>query len=332
MEAQPRSTVVVRVPGKINLHLGVGPLGEDGYHPVVSVFHAVSVFDDLRAEPADEIRLALLDDTATGGQVQGAGGAHIGDEIPLGPDNLAHRAAALLAREAGIRDGVALTLDKRIPVAAGMAGGSADAAASLVACNAVWNAGLSREDLHHLAAQLGSDVPFALLGGTALGLGRGEQLTPVLARGSCTWVLVLADGGLSTPAVYREYDRMLEELPQDSHLLRPAVAQPDDLLAALAAGDTAGVGAALGNDLQLPALRLRPALREVVETGSELGALGTLVSGSGPTVAMLAASEEDARRLAAGIAERSLGRTVVVASGPVPGARLLDDESVAPPA
>jgi 4-diphosphocytidyl-2-C-methyl-D-erythritol kinase len=319
--AQPGPSVVVRVPGKINLHLGVGPLGADGYHPVVSVFHAVSVFDDVRAEPADEIRLALHDATPT-----------VGDEVPLGPGNLAHRAAVLLAREAGIRDGVALTLEKRIPVAAGMAGGSADAAASLVACNAVWDARLSRDDLHDLAAQLGSDVPFALLGGTALGLGRGEQLTPVLARGTYSWVLVLADGGLSTPAVYGEYDRMLEELPQDSHLLRPAVARPDDLLAALAAGDAEALGAALGNDLQLPALRLRPALREVVELGDELGALGTLVSGSGPTVAMLAAAPEDAERLAAAVAKRRVGRAVVVADGPVPGARLLDQDEMGPPA
>jgi 4-diphosphocytidyl-2-C-methyl-D-erythritol kinase len=308
------------VPGKINLHLGVGPLGVDGYHPVVSVFHAVAVFDDIRAEPADEIRLALHDATTTG------------DEVPLGPENLAHRAAVLLAREAGIRAGVALTLEKRIPVAAGMAGGSADAAASLVACNALWGAGLSRDDLHELAAQLGSDVPFALLGGTALGLGRGEQLTPVLARGNYAWVLVLADGGLSTPAVYREYDLLLEELPQDAQLIRPAVARPDDLLAALAAGDAEALGAALGNDLQLPALRLRPSLREVVELGPELGALGTLVSGSGPTVAMLAASPDDAQRLAAAVEKRSVAKRVVVADGPVPGARLLDDDELDRPA
>jgi 4-diphosphocytidyl-2-C-methyl-D-erythritol kinase len=205
-----------------------------------------------------------------------------------------------------------------------MAGGSADAAGALVACDALWGTQLPRTELTALAARLGSDVPFALVGGTALGVGRGELLTPVLARGSYDWVFVLADGGLSTPAVYREYDRMLDELPDQVELLCPAVAQPDDLLAALRAGDVAALGAALGNDLQLPALRLRPALRATLEAGREAGALGALVSGSGPTCAFLAASPGDAETLAETLKAAAVGRAVRVASGPAPGASVLE--------
>jgi 4-diphosphocytidyl-2-C-methyl-D-erythritol kinase len=302
--------VVVQTPAKINLHLGVGPVGPDGYHPVLTVLQAVSLFDEVVAEPAPDVTVKVLGEGARG-------------EVPDGPENLAHRAAVLLAARAGVPAGVRLTLDKRIPVAAGMAGGSADAAGALVACDALWETGLPREELHHLAAALGSDVPFALAGGTALGTGRGEQLTPVLARGSYAWVLALASGGLSTPAVYREYDRMLEELPDSPELLVPAVPPPDDVLAALRAGDPAMLGLALGNDLQLPALRLRPALRRVLDAGRELGALGALVSGSGPTCAFLVASAEAATGIAERLAGLGLCREVLTATGPAPGARVV---------
>jgi 4-diphosphocytidyl-2-C-methyl-D-erythritol kinase len=307
--------VLVRVPGKVNLHLGVGPLATDGYHPVVTVLQAVSIYDEVSASPAMDISVAVSGEGAAGGP----------ESVPLGADNLAHRAATLLARRAGISRGVHLTLHKDIPVAAGMAGGSADAAAALVACNAVWGTAARREDLLEVAAALGSDVPFALVGGTALGIGRGEQLTPVLARGSYSWVFALADGGLSTPAVYREYDRLLEELPSAPELLRPAVvARPDDVLAALRSGDPEALGAALGNDLQLPALRLRPELREVLHAGSDLGALGGLVSGSGPTCAFLTADGAAADDLARGLEERGICRLVRTATGPVHGATLVE--------
>ncbi|HSP37020.1 MAG TPA: 4-(cytidine 5'-diphospho)-2-C-methyl-D-erythritol kinase [Frankiaceae bacterium] len=309
------AAVLVRVPGKVNLHLGVGPLAPDGYHPVITVLQAVSIYDEVSASPAEEISVAVSGEGASAGP----------DGVPLGPDNLAHRAAAMLARRAGISQGVHLTLHKDIPVAAGMAGGSADAAAALVACNALWRTAARRDELHEVAADLGSDVPFALVGGTALGTGRGDQLTPVLARGSYCWVFALAERGLSTPAVYREYDRMLEELPSSPELLRPAVvARPNDVLAALRSGDAAALGAALGNDLQLPALRLRPELREVVQAGTDLGAIGGLVSGSGPTCAFLAADEAAAQDLAAGLTERGICRVVRTATGPVPGATVVE--------
>lgn len=312
------ASVVVRVPGKVNLHLGVGPLGDDGYHPVVTVLQAVSLYDEVAASPADDVTVTVV------GEGDGRAG---GEAVPTGADNLAHRAAVLLSRRAGVRDGVRLTLRKDIPVAAGMAGGSADAAAALVACDAVWGTGARREDLVELAAELGSDVPFALVGGTALGTGRGEQLTPVLARGSYAWVFALAEGGLSTPAVYAEYDRMLEELPDDPQLLRPAVARPDEVLGALRSGDPAALGTALGNDLQLPALRLRPELREVLAVGAERGALGSLVSGSGPTCAFLAADGEAAEALAEDLRAGGLCRTVRTAAGPVPGAHVVPGQA-----
>jgi 4-diphosphocytidyl-2-C-methyl-D-erythritol kinase len=304
----------VRVPGKVNLHLGVGPVAADGYHPVVTVLQAVSVYDEIRATPAEGVSVGLAGVAAPGSE-----------PVPTGPENLAARAAMLLASRAGISRGVHLELRKSIPVAAGMAGGSADAAAALVACNVLWDLGAGREDLVDVAAGLGSDVPFALFGGTALGIGRGEQLTPVLASGSYAWVFALADGGLSTPAVYREYDRMLSELPESSELIRPAVvARPDRVLAALRAGDAAALGASLGNDLQLPALRLRPGLRDVLQTGTGLGAIGALVSGSGPTCAFLAADEPAALELARGLEAAGVCRAALAATGPVAGAHLVE--------
>jgi 4-diphosphocytidyl-2-C-methyl-D-erythritol kinase len=310
--------VTVRVPGKVNLHLGVGAVGEDGYHPVVTVLQAVSVFDEVTAEPAGGLSVAVRGEGGSGTAEKS-----VGELVPLGAENLAARAASLLAEHCGLVADVALRLAKDIPVAAGMAGGSADAAAALVACDALWDTRLPRAELVALAARLGSDVPFALTGGTALGVGRGEQLTPVLAKGSYDWVFVLADGGLSTPAVYREYDRVLAELPERVELLQPAVAQPDELLAALRAGDAAALGAALGNDLQLPALRLRPALRETLEAGRAAGAVGALVSGSGPTCAFLASSPAHAAALAQMLTDAAVGRAVRVASGPVPGATVV---------
>jgi 4-diphosphocytidyl-2-C-methyl-D-erythritol kinase len=200
---------------------------------------------------------------------------------------------------------VALHLDKQIPVAGGCAGGSADAAAALVACATLWDAELSREDLAQVGSRLGSDVPFALHGGTALGTGRGDQLTPVLGHGTYAWVLALADGGLSTPEVYGELDRQRDVGP-------PALAgDPAATLAALRSADPVALGRVLSNDLQEPAFALRPALRRVVLAGRELGALGGVVSGSGPTVALLARTSE------------GVCRTVRVAEGPVPGARVV---------
>ena len=303
--------VTVRVPAKVNLHLAVGPPRPDGYHDLVTVFHAVSLHDEVTATPARDLSLGI-----TG---EGAG------ELPLDEGNLVWRAAVLLAEKAGVQPAVRLDVAKGIPVAGGLAGGSADAAATLVACDALWGTGMERADLLELAAELGSDVAFSLTGGTALGTGRGERLTPVLAAGRWHWVLAVAGDGLSTPTVYGELDRLRSELDL------PTAGEPDRLINALRLHDPGALGGLLANDLQAPALALRPELRRTLRVGVDLGALGAIVSGSGPTCAFLSRSREAAVRLAAALAGAGVCRTVRVAHGPVPGARIVPEDEVATP-
>ena len=295
--------MVVRAPAKLNLHLTCGPLRDDGFHELTTVFQAVSLSDELGVTRAEALTLSI-----TG---EGAGA------LPVDDDNLAVRAVRLLAQATGCDPALTLALHKGIPVAGGCAGGSADAAAALVACDALWGTGLSREELAGFAAQLGSDVPFALHGGTALATGRGERLTPVLVEGGSAWVLAVADGGLSTPAVYAELDRQRATGPVQ------VAGDPGELLQALRSGDPVAVGRALSNDLQAAALALRPSLRQVLDAGSELGALGGVVTGSGPTVALLARDAVHATALAAALSGAGVCRTVRVAQGPVAGARVV---------
>lgn len=327
----PVNSVTVRVPAKINLQLAVGPLRPDGYHGLVTVFHAVSLFDELTVAPAEADSVAV-----TG---EGAG------LVPEDGDNLALRAVRALRQAVAGRaktfgaasaantaagSGVAVTIDKRIPVAGGMAGGSADAAAALVGYNELWGAGLSQGELCTVAGRVGSDVAFAILGGTAIGRGRGELLTPVPSAVPATyhWVLALADGHLSTPKVFKELDRQREAQPDQRPDQQPSqlVADPElsaELMAALSAGDPVRVGAALTNDLQEPALTLFPALRKTLEAGRGAGALGALVSGSGPTCFFLAGSAEAATGLAAALSSTGVSREVAIATGPVPGANVV---------
>ena len=306
--AASRGGVTVRVPAKINLQLSVGGRRADGYHELVTVFHAVSLYDDVTAVPADDVRVT----------VEGPQAAL----VPVDERNLAVRAALLLARRAGVEEGVHLHLRKDIPVAGGMAGGSADAAAALLACDALWHAGLSRDDLRELAAELGSDVPFALLGGTAIGTGRGERLTPALARGTHHWVLALADRTLSTPAVYGEIDR----LRAGRVLPEPYVSE--GLMQALRSGDPQSLGASLVNDLQPAATSLDPLLEQTLAVGLEGGALGGQVCGSGPTVAFLVGDHEQAMDLSITLVAAGAATQVRRAHGPVPGARIVEPGSV----
>jgi len=296
--------VTVRAPAKLNLHLSVGRHRPDGFHDLTTVFQAVGLYDEVDAVHADALSVSVSGEGA--------------EEVPTDRDNLAMRAAALLGMETGREPAVALTIRKSIPVAGGCAGGSADAAAALVACDTLWGTGLSRDDLAVLGARLGSDVPFSLHGGTALGTGRGEQLMPILGQGTYSWVLALADGGLSTPDVYRELDRQRDSGPVG--LVRDAAA----VLSALRGGDAVALGQALGNDLQSAAVALRPDLQRVLEAGRDLGALGGLVSGSGPTVALLARHDEHALTLSAALAGLGICRSVRRADGPVPGARVVE--------
>ncbi|MGO4446501.1 4-(cytidine 5'-diphospho)-2-C-methyl-D-erythritol kinase [Mycobacterium sp. 2YAF39] len=306
----PTGSVTVRVPGKVNLYLEVGDVRDDGYHELTTVFHAVSLLDEITVRNADVLSLELA----------GEGG----DTLPADERNLAWRAAELLAEHVGRAPDVAIIVEKSIPVAGGMAGGSADGAAVLVAMNTLWELGVPRRDLHVLAAQLGSDVPFALHGGTALGTGRGEELATVLARNTFHWVLAFADGGLSTPAVFAELDRMRSAEERDAP---PRLDDAEPVLAALASGDPAQLAPLLGNDLQPAALSLEPKLRRTLRAGTEAGALTGIVSGSGPTCAFLCSSAANAVDVATEMAGAGVCRTVRVASGPVQGARVVPTPS-----
>ncbi|MEU9505153.1 4-(cytidine 5'-diphospho)-2-C-methyl-D-erythritol kinase [Micromonospora sp. NPDC048170] len=295
--------VRVRVPAKVNLHLGVGPLRGDGYHELNTVYHAISIYDELTARRGDTLTLTM--------EGEGTG------ELALDDTNLVIRAAHALAGHAGVPPYARLHLRKQIPLAGGLAGGSADAAAALVACDALWGTGLSRDELARIAADLGSDVPFLIHGGTALGTGRGETVSPVLARPTTWhWVVAVADGGLSTPAAYRELDRLREAGAAGEPL-----GSTDALFAALRQRDPRVLAAALGNDLQDAALSMRPSLAETLKAGEAAGALAGIVSGSGPTCVFLATDAADAERIATELASADVCRTARTAHGPVPGAR-----------
>lgn len=295
------SSVAVRVPAKVNLRLGVGPLRPDGFHELLTVFHAVALFDEVEASESDGLSLTI----------DGAGAG----ELPTDSGNLAWRAADLLARETGVRPDVHVALRKRIPVAGGLAGGSADAAATLVACARLWDVDA---DLPELAARLGSDVAFALLGGTAIGTGRGEQLVPVPAHPDLHWVLATASYGISTAAAYAQLDAL-----RTAHAAPEPIGPPDALLASLAAGDPTSVGLVLANDLQPAALAMRPELRRPYDLGLAAGALGAVVSGSGPTCAFLCADAEQSQHIAAVLLMEEVCRDAIVTSGPAPGAELI---------
>jgi len=294
----------VRAPAKVNLHLSVGRRRPDGYHDLTTVFQAVGLYDDVVLERADALTVEVTGDDA--------------DRVPTDETNLAARAVQLLAARTGESPDVAISIRKGIPVAGGCAGGSADAAAALVGCDVLWGTGMSRDELSAVGAQLGSDVPFSLHGGTALGTGRGEQLTPVLGQGTYSWVLALPEGGLSTPEVYAQLDRQRQTGPVG------VVRDPATVLTALRSGDAVALGRALGNDLQPAAVALRPSLRLLLDTGRDLGALGVLVSGSGPTVALLARDEGHAVDLASALAGHGVCRAVRRADGPVAGARVVE--------
>ncbi|GAA4376760.1 4-(cytidine 5'-diphospho)-2-C-methyl-D-erythritol kinase [Nocardioides caricicola] len=296
--------LTVRAPAKINLHLGVGALREDGYHPLVTVYQAVGLYDDVTARAADGWSLGMTVPDWIGA-----------DAVPPAGENIVDRAADLLAAHHGVARIGAVHIAKDIPMAGGMAGGSADAAAALVALDRLWGLDTTDDDLLALAAQLGSDVPFALVGGTALGTGRGELVTPVDDRGTWWWVVVPSEVGLSTPEVYRHFDKMFPDAPSE-----PVPA--DALLQAIADGDAWALADALHNDLEAAAIDLRPELGKLIEQGEGAGALRGIVSGSGPTCVFLCGSADHARDLAATLS--NAGHPVVLAAnGPVAGSHLV---------
>ncbi|MFF8405712.1 4-(cytidine 5'-diphospho)-2-C-methyl-D-erythritol kinase [Streptomyces sp. NPDC014846] len=296
-------SVTVRVPAKVNVQLAVGAARPDGFHDLANVFLAVGLYDEVTVTPAAELRV-----TCEGPD------AH---QVPLDRTNLAARAAVELAARRGIEPAVHIHIAKDIPVAGGMAGGSADGAGALLACDALWGTGASRAELLALCAELGSDVPFSLVGGAALGVGRGERLTALELGGTFHWVFAMAGRGLSTPAVFREFDRLAEgrDIPEP-------VASPD-LLEALAEGDADALASAVSNDLQPAALSLFPELADTLAAGRAAGALTALVSGSGPTTAFLTRDAGSAEKVAEALRASGTCRSVRTAAGPVPGATVI---------
>ena len=306
MSPTSSASVTVRVPAKVNLQLAVGPREADGFHNLVTVFQAISIYDDVtitRTTPGSGITIAITGDHTHG--------------VPADSTNLAVKAAQLIADDYDFAVDIHIDVVKSIPVAGGMAGGSADAAAVIVGLNDLYNLEMSREEMLEFGAQLGSDVPFMITGGTAIGQGRGDQLTAALSRGTYHWVLALSTVGLSTPAVYQECDRLRAGLdiaaPQTS----------DALMQSLLAADPKAVGLALQNDLQSAACSLRPALTLVLDVGEEYGALGAIVSGSGPTVAFLVGDEEQGLDLAVALTSSGVVGSVARAFGPVHGAKVI---------
>ncbi|MGW0970881.1 4-(cytidine 5'-diphospho)-2-C-methyl-D-erythritol kinase [Streptomyces sp. NPDC002516] len=296
-------TVTVRVPAKVNVQLAVGGARPDGFHDLANVFLAVGLYDEVTVTPADELRVTCAGPDAA--------------QVPLDRTNLAARAALELARRYGIDPAVHLHIAKDIPVAGGMAGGSADGAGALLACDTLWGTNASREELLDICAGLGSDVPFSLVGGAALGTGRGERLRPLEVGGTFHWVFAMAERGLSTPAVFREFDRMNEGV----RVPEPVASQ--ELLDALAKGDAEALARTVTNDLQPAALSLFPALADTLAAGEAAGALAALVSGSGPTTAYLAPDAETADAIGRVLLDSGTCRAVRVTRSPAPGATVL---------
>lgn len=302
--------VHARAPGKINVFMKVGERMDDGYHDVATAYQAVSIYEDVRAYPANDFSVSFSGSVDT-------------SDLATDGSNLAIKAARMLARKTGFTGGVRLEIEKHVPIAGGMGGGSADAAATLLACDTLWGTDVGRDALLAVAARLGADVPFALVGGTAIGTGRGDQLSAALAQGSFHWILALADFGLSTPEVYSELDEhRTRHAPDIAPATNPPVVDAD-VLQALRAGDANMLAECLHNDLQVAALHRRPELTDVIELGEKNGALAGIVSGSGPTVAFLAADVDSA--IEVHIALSASGIRALRAKGPVHGARLIND-------
>ena len=299
--------VIARVPAKVNLQLAVGPLGDDGFHEVTTVFQAISLFDDVTVATAPEnngISIQITGQTSTG--------------VPSDNSNLAVKAATLMIKKYDLPNDLNIKLKKEIPVAGGMAGGSADAAGVIVGLDSLFELGLSRDEMEMVGSKIGADVPFSICGGVAIGTGRGDQITPALFKGSYNWVLALSGQGLATPSVYAECDRLREGLS----ISTPVVSE--QLMQALRAGDAKALGKSLSNDLQPAACSLRPALRLVLDVGIDYGALGGIVSGSGPTVVFLVKDDEHAMDLTVALSSSGVISSVVRATGAVAGARIIE--------
>ena len=295
-------SVEVKAPAKVNLALKVGGIGDDGFHPIETLFHAVGIYDTIVATPSDVLGLEFSGEGA--------------ESLPLNNSNLAWQAAQLIADFAGVEPNVHLSIHKNIPIAGGMAGGSADAAGTLIACDALWQLNLSREELMSLSAQLGSDISFPLVGGTAIGRGRGEDVTSLLTRGEIHWVFAVSAEGLSTPKIYKVFDEL------NPNPAKPEV--PNDLVAALTSGDIKAAAKLMVNDLQVPAISQRPVLAKILQAGAHASALNGIVSGSGPTCAFIARSYEDAVQIAHELQISGVVQRTLLGVGPVKAAHVTE--------
>lgn len=304
-------SVTASAPGKTNLFFAVGPLQDDGFHDVASIYLALDLREEVSVSPAATWAVS----------VSGNISADQLAAVPTGEDNLVVQAARRVAELAGTdAHPVAFAIDKHVPVAGGMGGGSADAAAALVAVNALWCTGVESKLIDSVA--LGADVPFALAGGIAIGLGRGERLSQIDSVPAIHLVLVTSEQGLSTPAVYKRLDEMRASLGADPKQA-PAAVVPESLIRALKAGDSTEIAKLLNNDLQAAALDLRPDLKQTIQDGMDAGALTGFVSGSGPTIAFLVADADRAEDLAQKLHIK--GYRALAASGPSAGAFIREE-------
>lgn len=297
--------------GKINIFFAVGALQANGYHEVASVYQAVELREYVSVELATDWKVQV-NGNLTENQLMA---------VPTGEDNLVVAAAKAVKQQAGLADALKLdiAINKQVPVAGGMGGGSADAAAAILATNELLCAGLSELQMHEAAATLGADIPFALRGGTAIGVGRGEQLSEIANVPRTNWVLITSSDGLSTPAVYRRLDEMREQRGEDvTNIPTPNVSR--SLLKALQGGNAFELAEHLHNDLQEAAVSLRPSLKTTMDDGIEAGALAAMVSGSGPTIALLAATESGAEEIARSMTAK--GYNAIATHGPAEGARV----------
>ena len=318
--------VIAQAFGKVNLHLSVEDAREDGYHDLTTVFQSV----DLREE------VSITRQDAQQGTVGLSSESVFGDDAPADSTNLAWRAVELVrdvAREHQAQGaqllsdpdvGLEIRIKKGVPMAGGMAGGSADAAAALAAAaEFFWTPGaVPKEQLREHAVTLGADVPFCLMGGTALGTGIGEELSPVLTGGRYHWVMVTNKKGLSTPQVFHKLDQQ-RELAKTSERPDVRAGDPEGVLAALRSGDPERLALNLANDLQAPAVSLLPELRETLGLARQAGALQAVVSGSGPTIAVLCRDEDHAVEVLGGITGAARGVRAVLATSPAGGAEVI---------
>ena len=304
-------SVTASAPGKTNLFFAVGPLLVDGFHEVASVYLALDLREEVTVSPAETWSVSVTGNIS----------AEQIASVPTGEDNLVVRAAKHVAELAQVpAQPTSFAIDKHVPVAGGMGGGSADAAAALLAVNALWHAGVESQLSESVA--LGADVPFALAGGIAVGLGRGEVLTQIESVPAINLVLVTSDEGLSTPAVYKRLDELRAARGVDP-MEAPEATVPDEFIRALQSGDQAAISTLLINDLQEAALDLRPDLRKTIEDGLVAGALSGFVSGSGPTIAFLVADADGAESIAQKL--HSQGYHALAAAGPAAGAFIREE-------